>query len=215
MKYELCIFDLDGTLVDTRVDITTAVNLMLSHYGLAPMEMEEVIGYVGDGVRKLVSRCIISKNIDLEEAVKIFNDAYDRHLLDTTKPYPEVYTVLDRLSGVKKALLTNKPGSFTMKIVDALQLTHYFEVIVCGDTLHVKKPSPEVVNHILMKTGVPGNKAILIGDGKNDVLTARAAGISSVYANYGYSSIRGDMAIIPDFIIDRITDLLPICMGKT
>lgn len=215
MKYELCIFDLDGTLVDTRADITTAVNLMLSHYGLDPMEMEEVIGYVGDGVRKLVSRCIISKNIDLEEAVKIFNDAYDRHLLDTTKLYPDVYTVFDRLSGVRKALLTNKPGSFTMKILDALQLTPYFEVIVCGDTLPVKKPSPEVVYHILMKTGVSGNKAILIGDGKNDVLTARAAGIPSVYASYGYSSIRRDMALVPDFIIDRITDLLPICMGKT
>jgi phosphoglycolate phosphatase len=214
MKYELCIFDLDGTLVDTRVDITTAVNLMLSHYGLEPMEMGEVIGYVGDGVRRLVSRCIISKNIDLDEAVKIFNDAYDRHLLDTTKPYPGVYAVLDQLSGVKKALLTNKPASFTIKIIDALKLTPYFEVVVCGDTLPVKKPSPEVVNHILMKTGVSGDKAILVGDGKNDVLTARAAGIKLVYASYGYSSERGAVEFAPDFIIDRITDLLQICMGR-
>lgn len=214
MKYELYIFDLDGTLVDTRIDITTAVNLMLSHYGLKPMEVRDVIGYVGDGVRKLVSRCITSKNIDLEEAVKVFNDAYDRHLLDTTKPYPGVYAVLDQLAGVKKALLTNKPGSFTMKIVDALKLTPYFDVIVCGDTLPVKKPSPEVVNHILRKTGVSGDKAILIGDGKNDVLTARAAGITSVYASYGYSSEKGIVEFSPDFIIDSITDLLSICMDK-
>lgn len=213
MKYDLCIFDLDGTLVDTRADITTAVNKMLSHYGLETRSIGEVTGYVGDGVKHLVSRCIASHEINFDEALSLFNDAYASHLLDTTRPYPGVYEVLDRLQGTRKALLTNKPRSFTETIIDGLELTHYFESLVFGDTLSRRKPSPEVVEHILSETGVIRDRVIMVGDGKNDILTAKAAGINSVYASYGYSDIYGLLDLVPDFVIHSITELVPICCG--
>jgi len=212
MGFELCIFDLDGTLIDTSGDLTSAINDMLAHFNLDKMERAKVIDYVGDGIRKLVERCIHRQNVDLEEAVSFFEHAYRRRLVETTKPYPGIIKVLNQLEENSKAILTNKSYSFTEEIVRKLDLERYFPVIVAGDTLKRKKPFPDAVEHIIGQTGAQREATVMIGDGKNDVLTARNAGISCIYATYGFGRLRmlGDMQ--PDYVINKPEELLDICL---
>lgn len=209
MGFDLCIFDLDGTLIDTRMDITAAVNDMLSHYNLGTKSVDEVTDYVGDGIKKLVERCIKDSRVEMMRAVSVFETAYSSRLLETTRPYPGIYEALDQLEGKSKAVLTNKSYVFTKTITDGLNLSRYFDLIVGGDTLDVKKPSPEGIEYIINQSGIKKEKAVMIGDGKNDIMTAKNAGIASIYVNYGFSKRSGDLH--PNFIINDPLELLDIC----
>ncbi len=211
MGFDMYIFDLDGTLIDTRRDITTAINKVLSHYGLAKKSIDEVTGYVGDGIQKFVERCIGDKKIDVDKAVSMFKDFYWTHLVDTTKPYPGVCEVLDHLSDKYKAILTNKSYKFTKAITDKLNLTEKFSEIVGGDSVSKKKPSTEGMEYIISKSGIEREKTVMIGDGKNDILTAKKAGVTSVYVTYGFTDAEKVRSLEPDFIIDTPIDLLYIC----
>ena len=145
MAFDLYIFDLDGTLIDTRQDITAAINEMLTRYGLESKSVEEVTGYVGDGIKKLVHRCIDepsinNREVSLDEAVSMFEECYWNHMLDTTMAYPGVMDLLAALKDRQKAILTNKAYKFTKAITDGLGLTQQFSLIVAGDTVSRKKP---------------------------------------------------------------------------
>ncbi len=212
MGFKLCIFDLDGTLIDTSGDLTSAINDMRAHFNLDEVERDKVIDYVGDGIRKLVERCTHKHNVDLEEAVSVFEHTYRRRLVDTTKPYPGIIKVLNLLEEKPKAILTNKSYSFTEEIVRKLDLERYFAIIVAGDTLKRKKPFPDVVEHIIGQTGAQREATVMIGDGKNDVLTARNAGIPCIYVTYGFGRLRmlGDLQ--PDYVINKPEELLSICL---
>jgi phosphoglycolate phosphatase len=212
MGFKLCIFDLDGTLIDTSGDITGAINDMRAFFNLDKMQRDTVVDYVGDGIRKLVERCIHRQDVNLEEAVSFFEHAYRRRLVETTKPYPGIIKVLNQLEENSKAILTNKSSSFTEEIVRKLDLERYFPIIVAGDTLKRKKPFPDAVEHIIWQTGSRREATIMIGDGKNDILTARNAGISCIYVTYGFGRLRmlGDLQ--PDYVIDRPEELLGICL---
>ena len=214
VKYELLIFDLDGTLIDTRQDITNSANEMLAFYGLEAKCVDEITAYVGDGIAKLVERCIDNHPIDLEEAVSIFKRSYAGHLLDFTKPYPGIIDLLKRLEGVSKAILTNKAYDMSKTITDGLGLTGYFEVFVGGDTLSRRKPSPDGIHFILEKTGTPNERALLIGDGRNDLLTARSAGVQSVYVSWGFSDHRDVEELKPEYVIDQPEELLAIVQAS-
>jgi len=208
MGYNLIIFDLDGTLIDTRQDLTTAVNEMLDYYGLKLKSIDEVTSYVGDGIRKLVERCTGNQKIDIEEALKIFNDSYSLHLCDNTKPYPGVDELLEKLKNRKKSILTNKPFRFTKTILDKLNLTHHFSFVVGGDTLNVKKPEPEGIKYILNKMNMNNKSTVMVGDGINDILTAKQAGIPSIYVSYGYSDITKLNGLNPDYIANDPLEIL-------
>jgi len=210
VKFELCIFDLDGTIVDTRRDLTTAVNSVRASYGLPEMSMEEVTGYVGDGIVKLVERSLPDNGIDIDKAVLLFKEAYKAHLLDTTRSYPGIKEVLLQLDSCYSALLTNKPYQLTKAITDSLDFTGFFSLIVGGDTLERKKPHPDGVEYILKKSGADRRNTVMIGDGKNDILVAHASGISSVYVKYGFTTIRDFDGHGPDFTVDSASELLAI-----
>lgn len=210
MRFDVCIFDLDGTLVDTSGDITNAVNDMLNFFHLDMKDKDEVISYVGDGIRKLVERCIVNQDVDLEKAESIFIEAYSSRIVETTKPYPGIMDVLDYMMNRCIAILTNKSYRFTKQITDALGLTNYFPVILGGDTLEKKKPDPCGVEYILNYFKIPKEHAVLIGDGKNDVLSAKNAGIASIYVTYGYTHRDSLKDYNPDFIVDHPTELLNI-----
>ncbi len=210
VKFELCIFDFDGTIVDTRRDLATAVNAVRAHYGLPEKGVEEITGYVGDGIVKLVERSLPDSSIDIDKAVFLFNEAYKAHLLDTTAPYPGIREVLSRLNGFYCALLTNKSYQFTKAITDSLDFTEFFSLIIGGDTLERKKPHPDGVEYILQKSGVNRKKAVMIGDGKNDILAAHISGISSIYVRYGYTDIHDFNGHKPDFSVDSALELLAI-----
>lgn len=210
MTYELLIFDLDGTLVDTRQDIANSANIMLDHYGLDGKSVAEVTSYVGDGIAKFVERCIGDKKVNFDEAVSMFKSIYTEHLLENTRPYHGIMELLDQLNMYRKAVLTNKAYGPSKTITDGLGLTPHFEMVVGGDTLPRKKPFPDGVNCILEKTGVDRGKSMLIGDGRNDILTAAEAGLQSVYVSWGFSDDSSMAGLNPEFTINHPEELLAI-----
>ncbi len=211
MGYDLCIFDLDGTLIDTRVDITAAVNDMLSNYYLGKKGVDEVTGYVGDGIRKLVERCIMDNRADIEQAISVFKAAYSSRLLETTKPYPGVFRMLEQLGGRYKAVLTNKSYDLSKAITDGLDLSHFFTLIIGGDTFDLKKPDTDGIEYIIKHSGIKKEKAVMIGDGRNDLLTAENARVASIYVTYGFSKKDIIKNLHPDFMINDPLELLDIC----
>lgn len=210
MAFDLYIFDLDGTLIDTRHDLTTAVNEMLLPYGIGPKSVEEVTGYVGDGLKKLVERSFGDASYDVEEALSAFQKSYWNHMLDLTEPYSGVVDLLSRLKGKYKAILTNKPYRFAKAITDELGLTPYFPIIVGGDSVERKKPSTDGVEYILERSGFSKDRAVMIGDGKSDIVVAKKAGLTAVWVTYGFSDRSRLLGAIPDYTIDTPEQLLDI-----
>jgi phosphoglycolate phosphatase len=210
VKYELLIFDLDGTLIDTRQDIANSANAMLEHYGLKPKTVSELTGYVGDGIAAFVERCIGDTELDFEEAVALFKSIYTEKLLENTKPYDGVMDLLDRLHMHRRVILTNKACGPSKTIVNGLGLAPYFELLVGGDTLPRKKPFPDGVEYILETTGVDRDRTLLIGDGRNDMLASVEAGIRSVYVSWGFSNDGILSDVRPDYRIDTPEELLGI-----
>jgi phosphoglycolate phosphatase len=210
--YDLCIFDLDGTLVDTRADITAAANDMLAHYKLGAKSIDEVTGYVGDGISRLVERCLKGSGVEIEKAVPFFKNAYSIRHLELTKPYSGVDKLLKLLKDKQKAVLTNKAYAFSKSILDTLELSGYFPIIVGGDTFKDRKPSPDGIEYIIKQSGIEKAKSVMIGDGKNDILTAKNAGVTSVFVKYGFCKDESALGLKPDFVVENPLDLLDICL---
>ncbi len=223
-KFELFIFDLDGTLIDTRKDLTTAVNIMRDRFHLPPLDVDTVTRMVGDGIRKLVERSLEEiKNVDIGHALEIFSSAYSEHLVEYTKPYSGVNEVLQTLKDMKKkmAVLTNKSRDFTIEILKKFGLYNFFDIVVGSDDLTKRKPDPEGIVRIistLKRTEesersdgkISSEGVLMIGDSKNDILSARNAGVKSAYVSYGYTDLKDVKDLNPDYVFNDITDLLKI-----
>lgn len=205
---DLLIFDLDGTLADTKADIATAVNLTLGDFGLPEREPAIIYGYVGDGVRKLLQRAFQDQPpTTYNRALRVFRDHYLEHLLDSTRFYPGVEEMLDHFKTKKKAIATNKPLEYTQKIVEGLGAQSRFDLILGGDSTDYLKPHPAILNEVLNRLEIRGKRAIMIGDGVNDILAARSAGIRSCAVGYGLGRKQDLMAAGPDLFCDRPRDL--------
>jgi len=221
MGFDLLIFDFDGTLVDTRLDITNAVNDMLARFGKPLKGVEEVTSYVGDGIVKIVERSMGiagadldgagAAGADIDEAVSAFRDSYARRLLENTVPYPGVRETLEGLDGKLKAVLTNKAFEYTKAISDGLGLTPHFAFILGGDSVKNRKPATEGVDLILTRTGIARSRTVMIGDGPNDVVTAKNAGIASIYVTYGFNPPSAVEPLEPDIVIDDPREILDMC----
>lgn len=182
------VFDLDGTLVDSRRDLATAVNALRREHGLAELPVATVEAMVGEGARVLVERALgPASPVDLESALASFLVHYDRVCTATTRPYPGVATMLRRLAPVfPLALLTNKPARMARRILDALGLLPLFRVVVGGDTLAVRKPDPATLHAVARRLGVDVGDLLLIGDSAIDAATAAAAGARLALVGWGF-----------------------------
>lgn len=204
----LIVFDLDGTLVDSKEDLAVAVNVAVESFGFPPLPHPEIYGYVGDGAAALIRRALPADQDGLlPQALDRFLSYYRRHLLDTTRPYPGVVDSLRRWSPkYRMALLTNKPIAMTEAILSGLSLAGYFCDVRGGDSFGTKKPDPEGLVHILREAGVTPAEAVMVGDAKNDVLAGRAAGTVTCGVTYGLGA---DAFAVhpPDFTVDRFPDL--------
>lgn len=218
----LVMFDLDGTLVDSVPDLAAAVDQMLVQLGREPAGVERVRHWVGNGARVLVRRalagdiehCAIGEAETLE-ALELFNEAYaGSHAL--SRVYPGVVSSLDWLRGaaVELALITNKPERFVAPLLDEMGLGGYFRWIIGGDTLPQQKPDPAALLHVLHLAGVAPEQALFIGDSRNDVLAAHAAGVTCVALSYGYNHGRPIAEENPARVIDDLRQLLPGCTGE-
>lgn len=187
------LFDLDGTLLDTIGDLAEAANRMLAELGRPQRPLEEIHGFVGKGLPNLVYRCLTENAAATEAEVDAAIPVFRRHYIavngDTTRIYPGIVETLETLRArrLKLAVVTNKAGDFTVPLLQRMAIDHYFEAVVSGDTLPVKKPDPAVLYHACDLLGVAAGEAVMIGDSANDALAARAAGMPVLLVSYGYS----------------------------
>lgn len=189
-RLRLLVWDLDGTLVDSREDLAHAINAMLRHLGRPELPLEGVIAYVGNGARTLVRRCLGDGALAEEAGLAFFLAHYRDHLLDRTRPYEGIPELLDALAarGLAHAVLTNKPLAHSEAILAGLGLRGGFQRVCGGDSFSTRKPHPEGALALLAELGVAPESALMIGDSDNDVLTARAAGMWSLGVDYGFSA---------------------------
>ena len=209
------IFDLDGTLIDSKRDLIRSVNAMLREMGRAELHQDTISGYIGHGAPQLVGRALgeDSTEEERERALKFFLAYYEDHKMDSTCAYPGVPEALERLAALPLAVLTNKPVRISARILESLGLAKYFRAVYGGNSFHTKKPDPLGAQTILREFGAGPREALLIGDSEVDVQTARNAGTLAAAVNYGFGA--HDRAAFPaDFYLDRLTDLLPLLTEK-
>lgn len=209
-EVRLFIFDLDGTLIDSKLDLALSVNATRAEFGLGPLPHEQIYGYIGDGAPMLVRRALDHSEDDaqVEQALAFFLGYYRQHMLDNTVAYPGVREGLEELARAGRILtvLTNKPARFSREILQGLQLADHFRLVYGGNSFERKKPDPMGVEAILRETGVPKAEALVVGDSEIDVQTARNAGLRVCCVTYGLGSDRlGEHP--PDFFVDTLTEL--------
>jgi phosphoglycolate phosphatase len=205
------IFDLDGTLIDSKRDLILSVNAMLRDMGREQLHEDTISGYIGHGAPQLVLKALGDSSTEEERqsALKFFLAYYEDHKMDSTCAYPGVPETLDHLAAFPMAILTNKPVRISVRILEALGLAKYFRAVYGGNSFETKKPDPLGAQTILREFGAAPAEAILIGDSEVDVQTARNAGTLAAAVNYGFGA--HDRAAHPaDIYLDRLTDLLPL-----
>jgi len=207
---DLIIFDLDGTLIDSRHDLANAVNATLRYMDREPLTNERVYSYVGNGAPVLVRRALGEGATDAEvaKALEFFLSFYADHDLDYTRLYPGVRETLDRLrdAGKRMAVLTNKPVRMSRHIVDGLGVAPYFFQVYGGNSFETKKPDPMGVEALRKEAGSARETTLMVGDSSVDVLTARNAGIPCCCVTYGFQpDSLADPA--PDRLIDHMEQL--------
>ena len=206
-KIKLVIFDLDGTLVDSKYDLTDAVNFTRKQYGFNPLSVDKVASYLGSGITALVKSVLSElKTENFDEAVKIFKDNYVEHLTDKTLPYKEVKGMLSNIPQ-QKVLLSNKDEKFSKQILDTLGLSQFFTEIYGGDSFKEKKPSPLPIYEIMKQFSLNKEDIVMVGDGANDIMVGKNAGIRTLGVLYGYSSQEQLNTLAPNYIAQTPKDI--------
>ena len=217
MPIELIIFDLDGTLIDSSIDITNALNYAIEPYDLPCLTNNEAIKMVGEGITRLIEKLIGEKDISAgtakDDVSKRFIEHYTEHVLDYTKTYPGVKETLERLSCYKKAVISNKRESLSIRVLEGLGLSGFFDVILGSDSVNEKKPSPIPIIKVLSDLNMRPPEAVIVGDSNFDVDAGKAAGVTTIAVTYGYRP--RDTISHADYMIDRIIDLVPLIEGIT
>ena len=213
---KLVIFDLDGTLVDSAEDIARAVNEMRDQFELAPLPLDEIESYIGNGVRKLLERALPGSEREVvDRAHEIYLPIYRRLLLDNTRPYPGVVPALEELDVRERTLtvLTNKPRHESIMILEGLGLRRHFAQVYGGDSFEHKKPDPTGVRCLLDGACAGTRETLFVGDSGIDLQTARSAGVRCCLVTYG---IRPETvaSLDPDFWVDDLRELASIMRAR-
>lgn len=217
MAIRLAIFDLDGTLIDSKLDLAHAVNAARADLGLPPLANELVYSYVGDGAPVLVRRALGpgAPEADIAHALEFFLAYYRAHMLDNTVLYPGVRSALDALlsSGVAMAVLTNKPVRISREIVDRLELGTHFRAVYGGNSFEFKKPNAVGIDRLREECGAGREETLMIGDSGVDIQTARNAGVLACGVTYGFQP-ETFAEWPPDFLLDRMDELPERIIGR-
>jgi len=211
---KLLIFDLDGTLIDSRLDLIHSVNAMLWHFGRPELPGEVIANYVGDGAPMLVRRALGDPEDEtcVKQALEYFLAHYREHKLDNTHVYEGIPRVLAAirhgLNGASRymAVLSNKPVNPSRAIIEALGLAPYFVRVYGGNSFPTKKPDPLGARRLLEETGCMPEETVMVGDSSNDVLTGRNAGLWTCGVLYGFAPHTLDMTP-PDVVVERPEEL--------
>lgn len=210
MSIKLVIFDLDGTLIDSSADIANSINFAIRPYGVEPVTVQETIGLLGEGISRLMEKIIEREGIDADKDLltERFVDYYSSHLVDNTTVYPGVRETLAQMPACRKAVVSNKRESLSIKILEKLGLSTYFDLIAGSDTTKERKPSPMPVRHVLSMFAILPEEAVIVGDSNYDIEAGKAAGIKTVAVTYGYRPVAVLQAA--DFTINNMGELTEI-----
>jgi phosphoglycolate phosphatase len=207
---DLLIFDLDGTLIESKWDIAHSVNFTLVELGLPERPIEEIFGFVGDGVKRLLRLAVGEGNqARFEEALQVFRGNYLEHCLDRTTFYPGIEPMLQHFSGKTKAIATNKSIEYTRVILNGLGPQH-FGYMVGGDNGFGLKPEPGMLLHVMEMLGASKERTVLIGDSTNDINGGHNAGIRVCAVGYGMGNREKMVACQPDWFIERPEELMEL-----
>ncbi|HWR59560.1 MAG TPA: HAD-IA family hydrolase [Thermodesulfovibrionales bacterium] len=209
MPIKLIAFDLDGTLIDSSVDITNALNYALEPYSRQRLSTGDTIKLIGEGINRLIEKLVGDRGGAVADAaMKRFLDHYTQHILDFTTVYFGVEETLERLDDYKKAVISNKREDLSRMVLDGLRLSRYFDIIIGSDTTPERKPSPVPILKALSEMNINASDAVIVGDSNYDVDAGKAAGVITIAVTYGYRP--REVIAHADYIIDKMTDLVPV-----
>ena len=208
-------FDLDGTLVDSAPDIAISMNKMLQQLNYPTHDLEQVRNWMGNGAARLIKRALTGQVEGeppeelFKQAQNLFFDIYDKNIHVASTLYAGALEGLNKLreNSYILACVTNKPRRFTPPLLEAFELENYFDYLVCGDDLAVKKPDPQVLQNVLREANLTPLQAVMVGDSASDIKAARAANMKSFCVRYGYHQGIGVDALGADYIIDSIEEV--------
>ena len=209
------LFDLDGTLIDSRTDLANSINLMLADLGRPLLDEVTVGGFVGDGVRVLVHRCLTATDPNHQQpeealhakGIALMHSRYADEMLKTTRLYPQIAETLASFGNKRKAVVTSKEVRFTKIILDHFDIARYFDAIVGGDTTPARKPDPRPVLEAVRLLGGSAAAAVMVGDSENDINAGRGAGTLTCAVTFGFRTAEQLRLTEPDVIIDRFDQL--------
>jgi phosphoglycolate phosphatase len=206
---KLVVFDLDGTLIDSRMDLSGAVNYMRATMGIEALETQRVVHFIGNGVDSLVRRAVADVDVDFETALARMNRHYADHLIDSTYLYPEVFSGLRELKDANfyLAVLTNKSTVNAVKVLRELEIESIFDAIVGADSEWPLKPEPDALISLQKRYNVDLENCRVVGDNYTDLECARKAGYKSIFVRYGFGEIQDEK---PNFQVDSFNEIIPI-----
>jgi len=222
LRADVLLFDLDGTLVDTAQDLSLAANAIRDSHGMRELPVERVAAFVGKGAEVLVHRVLADQPEALldaarrDQAMRLFEAAYERFNGVTSQLYPGVRSGLERLhqAGIPMAVVTNKPQRFSDVLLEKMGLAAYFRFVQGGDVLPYKKPRPEALWHAIERLGSMPEKACMLGDSHNDAMAARAAGVPVFLVPYGYNEGRDPSLEDCDGLVDSVEAFATLVLGE-
>ncbi len=203
----LLIFDLDGTLVNTIEDITASVNFTLGCLGRPPLAAERVGRYVGDGIEALMKRSLGGKTDRMADAVAIYKEHHRKNLMVRSRVYPGVLETLDYFKPLPMSIISNKSMEFVGSLISRLGIAAYFNSVIGADLGLALKPAPDAVLKVLSDSGVPKERAVMVGDGTTDIRAGKAAGVMTCAVTYGFRSEGELRKEGPDFVIHAFSEL--------
>ena len=202
------LFDLDGTLIDSKLDLVNSVNFMLREMQREVLPLTTIASYIGHGAPKLVADVLgpDTAEADSKRGLEVFLAHYSEHNLDATRAYPGVVEGLESLQDRPMAVLTNKPKKMGVEILEALGLLKYFLAVYGGDSFEKKKPDPAGALTILKDLGAQPQVAAMVGDSDVDIKTARNAGMLAIAVNYGFGQ-HDRQAQPADLYVDSLQEI--------
>lgn len=208
MKADILFFDVDGTLVDARSDIVNSINYALKAAGADTRSFDELVSFVGTGVKDLIRRSLGTSHLDkFDDTLKIFSGYYSKHAADEAILYPNVVGTLEYFKNKRKLILTNRYSAFADIVLKKLGIRRYFEEIIGGDDENCLKPSACILDPVFGRLKVDRKDALIIGDMAIDVETGKNAHVRTCFVTYGLGKREDLEGITPDVIIDDIAEL--------
>ena len=212
---KLVIYDLDGTLVDTRLDIIRSVHHMLREMGEPSLPDETIQRYVGRGLSELIKRCLRTEDdARVAEGVRRYRAYYAHHYLDHSRLLPGTRTVLQQFRDRRQVVLTNKASPFSQRLLEELGVASYFAEIITGDGPYPNKPDPTSTRALIERAGVTREQVLMVGDSEVDIQTGRNAGVLTVIVAHGFVSREELESFKPDALVGDFRALIALAIQR-